>query len=298
MAAIFTFPLSQSLRFVNLNNPEALQNHDNRFADRMKYPNALPYHYTQRFLNTDPLWITFRTNYETFNFYLVGSDNVRNDITGNVQLLTTDSSGRNYYLLPLDLSLLDGCYFIEATGQDVDKPTVTFQSDKFEVTDYLEDTILIEWYGNDSYDDKIHWVDLRQFLRLNGDIEKLSPEQSKSIYDNSDYAPITLKSKPIRLATMYINKVPDWIMEKVNAALSHDEFYVNNVQYNTDELIEVTRLGNTQLQSISITLSQLNFENGEDEEITGGEILQSYLKINDTDYLLINDAGDMLKINN
>ena len=299
MAAIFTLPKSQTLRFVNKNLLTSQQTYDNRFAERLRYPITSPYHFTQKILNSDSLWIQFRTNYSEFKAYIYDSSNTKIDITSNANLIYTDSSGRNYYNLEVSTSALSGCYFIEFIGSDVDKSTFVIQSEIFEVVDYMPDSVLIEWIGNDyAYDDQMHWGSKKQFIRVIGRDRELQVEQSKSVYNNSDYAPVTLKSKPIRNVKIEFELLPYWMVEKINLALNHDYFYCNGVQYNTEDLIEAEAKGNSQLYTASIIATQINFENGEDDEITGGEILQSYLKTNDTDYLLINDSGDRLKINN
>jgi hypothetical protein len=295
--AIFTIPKAQALRFININERSKVQNYDNTFAERLRYAETSPYHYTQKFQKTDTLWVQFRTNYTTVNAYLVDKNNTRINKTGDLIILFTDSSGRSYYNLPIDLTIIEGCYFIEFTGSDIDKSTFTFQSEIFDVVTEVKDSILIEWFGNDAYDDMMHWDGINQSIRVVGRDRNLSPEQSKSIYENTDYAPITLKSKPIRLLQVDINIVPYWVIEKINIALSHDKFYIQNVQYNSEDIIESEVKGDSQMYSATITLTQLNFEDGEDKQITGGVILQSFLKINDTDYLLINDSGDRLKIN-
>lgn len=295
MAAIFTTPKAQALRFIDKNERTNQQTYDNRFADQLKYPHTLPLNFKQRFLNTDPLWCHFRTNYTGITAYLVletESTSTRTDITGDLIEVYEDSSERKYYNLPIDLSGLDGCYFIEFVVSDVDKPLNTIQSELFHVVEEMPNSVLIEWFGNDAYDDKMHWTDLKQFVRIDGSDRNLSPDQSKSIYENSDYAPITLKSKPLRKLELIINKVPYWVIEKINIALNHDDFYCNTVQYNGEDVIEPTILGDTQLYSGTVLVTQLDFENGEDTEISG-EIEQSFIAFNDSgDRMLFNDSGD------
>ena len=300
MAGIFTLPPSQALRFINKNELTDLQNYGNRFAYRLLYPNTLDYNYAQKFLNSDPLWVHFRTNYTSITAYLVEekqSVSIRTDISANLTAVYTDSSDRVYYNLPIDLSALDGCYFIEFQGSDIDKDTFTIQSEVFYIVDSMPRSILIEWFGNYSYNDMMHWVSDKQFVRVDGSDRNFIAGQNKTIYENSNYAPITLKSKSLRQLEIIVDSVPYWVIEKINIALSHDEFYCNSVQYNGEDVIEAERMGDSQMYKGTVTVTQIDFENGEDRQITNGEILQSYLMINDTDYLLINDAGDRLKIN-
>lgn len=296
--AILTTPRSQALRFIDKAKINDVQNYDNRFVHDLVYAKTLPYYYIQQFEQGDNLWVQFRTDIpiELINVNLVDEDN-------NYTLLTetavyTDSSGRTYYNVNVPISGITGCHFVELSSDGgVDVPPFQIQSEAFNISPKLDNSIYIKWFGNDSYDDMMHWTDLHQGIRLVGRDRELIPDQNKTTYDNSDYAPITLKSKPIRRMELEINLAPYWLIEKINLGLSHDNFYVQEVQYNTDAVIEIERLGDILLKKGIVELTQLDFEDGEDSVISG-TAPQSYLKINDTDYLIINDSGDRLKINN
>lgn len=268
MANIFTIPKSNSLRFINHNELTDLQNYDNRFVAYLEYAKTLPYYYVQQFENTDSLWIQFRTNYADFTVNIVDSNN--NKTLQSATLVYTDSDARNYYNVIIDTSSLSGCNYIEIIGSTFGRPYVLFRSEVFNVTDKLDNSIWIEYRGNDfGYNDQIVWPAEYQGLRLIGRDREFIPEQSKTVYDNSDYAPITLKSKPIRKMLLEINNAPYWLIEKINIGLSHDEFYVNGIRYNTDEVISPGKLGDLLTLKATITLTQLDFEDGEDKEITG-----------------------------
>ena len=298
MAAIFTFPRSQTLRFIDLNKQNDVQNLDNRFIKDLQYAKTLPFYYVQQVEQQDNLWVQFRTTYGTKNIYLVGENNVRQELSQT--LLMTDSNGYSYYNVTVPISNKIGCYFIEGTASDVDKPNALIQSEVFNINEEFKNSIKIKWRGNlDGYDDQMDWIshNLYQFVRIDGRDREVQPDQNKTIYDDTDYAPSTLKSKPIRNVSIEVDRAPWWIVEKINIGLSHDNFLCQDVAYNTGDAIESEKLGDTMLYKASIVVTQLNFENGEDEEITG-DIPENYLLINDTDYLLINDSGDRLKINN
>jgi len=299
MAAIFTFPLSQTLRFVNLNDKDEVQNLDNRFIKDLYYAKTLPYYYLQQVEQGDDLWVQFRTTYATKNIYLVGEDNIRVELSQT--LLMTDSNGYSYYNVVVPVSGKTGCYFIEGTASDVDKPNALIQSEVFNISEESKNSIKIKWRGNlYGYDDQMDWIShsLYQFVRIDGRDREVQPEQNKTIYDDTDYAPSTLKSKPIRNVNIEVNKVPWWLIEKINIGLSHDEFLCQNVAYNTDNLIESEKLGDTMLYKASVVVTQLDFENGEDEEISG-DIPIDYIAFNDTgDRMLFNNTGDYAKANN
>lgn len=297
---VFQIPKAQTLRFFDPSKITEVQTADNRSIYEFEYPNTLPYTDVYKHKQSDPLWSQFRTNYSSFSAYLVDENENKIDITGQLTLLFVDLESRSYYNLDIPISDKLGCYYIEYSGSEVGKPAFQRFSDYFEVLEEVPNTLLIEWRGNlNGYDDQMDWVNhsLKQNLRVSASDRDLEADQNKSVYDNSSYAPLTLKSKPIRKMILNINRLHQLLVEKINIALSHDEFYVNNVQYNTDSSPESEILGDTMQYKGTITLTQINFEDGEDEEVTG-IVETAFLKINDTDFLLINDSGDRLKISN
>jgi len=297
--SVLTVPKSQALRFIRKESITDVQSYDNRFVHDLVYAKTLPYFYSQKFIKTDPLWCQYRTDYTNITVNRVDSDNNRTALSPT--LIYTDSSDLRYYNVDISLLSLSGCYFIEIIGDDIDKPLATFQSEYFNVSEELNDSIWIKWRGNlTAYDDMMDWEShsLYQGIRLIGRDRELTPEQNKTIYDNSDYAPVTLKSKPIRNMELEINNAPYWMIEKVNLGLSHDEFFVQEVQYNTSEVLQADKLGDLLTKKATVVLTQVDFEDGEDTEITG-DIPQSFILFNDSgDLMLYNDSGDFTKANN
>ena len=296
--AFITTPRSQSLRFISKNEYLDSQTYDNRFVKDLIYANTLPYYYVQQFIQSDTLWCQFRTDYNDITVNLVNNVNSRVELSKT--LIYTDSSLRNYYEFDVDLSSLSGCYFVEIIGNDFDKPELIKQSEIFSISESIEHSLSIEWFNNNyGYDDQMHWdVGRRQMIRLICMDRELSSDQNKTVYTNAGYYPMTLKSKPLRLLNLIIDKAPFWIIEKINIGLSHDEFYVNGIRYNTDAVIEIEKLGDLLLNKASIQLTQFDFEDGEDKEVTG-QTAQSYILFNNSgDYMLYNDSGDLTKANN
>lgn len=273
-----------------------MQTYDNRFEEDAEYAHTLPFSYCHKKLQSDGLWFQYRTNYSSVSVYIVDEDNNKTLLTSSLQFV--DSSSRKYYNVDINISAITGKYYLECIGSDVGRPTFTFQSETFEVVEEFEDSILIEWFGNNSYNDQIYWTDKKQSIRVEGYDRDLLAEQSKSVYDNTDYAPITLKSKPIRQTEVVVNHAAFWVIERINLGLSHDEFYVQGVQYNTGDVIEAEKLTDSRLYKGKVILTQLDYEDGEDKEIEG-DIEQSYIAYNDLgDRMLYNDLGDYVKANN
>jgi len=299
MANIFTLPRSNSLRFIDAGKLQSVQNYDNRLIVDLYYAKTLPYYWIQQFQTNDLLWFQYRTNYNDILTELIDEAGNRVDLAGSTTLVFTDQSGIEYYNVIVDTSALIGKYRIEINGSSAGRPNFQFFSECFNVSTIVLDSIFIEWFGNDfAYPDQMYWSDFKQGVRVIGRDREFTPEQNKSVYDNSDYAPITLKSKPIRNMLLEINNAPFWMIEKVNIGLSHDEFYVQSVQYNTGDAISQEKLGDLLTAKATIQLTQVDFENGEDKPIDG-EIPDSLELFNAAgDLVLFNNTGDFVKVTN
>lgn len=299
MANIFTLPKSNSLRFINSSENLDVQNYDNRFITDLVYAKTLPYYWVQQFEQTDLIWFQYRTNYNTVLSELVDSSGNRIDLTGSTTLVFTDQEAREYYNVIIDASALSGNYYIEINGSSAGKPSFKFFSECINISEKVNDSIFIEWFGNNfAYNDQMYWSDIKQGVRIIGRDREFTPEQNKTIYENSDYAPTTLKSKPIRNMLLEVYNAPYWMIEKINLGLSHDEFYVQSVQFNTDDVIQQDKLGDLLTAKANIVLTQINFEDGQDKLIEG-DIADSLELFNDAgDLALYNDAGDFVKVTN
>ena len=299
MASIFTTPRSQALRFIDKSKINDVQNYDNRFVYDLQYAKTLPYYYVQQFEQTDSLWLQYRTDYTNsiVTVSLVDENNIKTTLSKSN--IYTDSSSRTYYNVTVPISDKEGCYFIEIESPgDVVSPAFIIQSEVFTVSETVEDSIFVKWFGNEPYDDQMHWTNLNQGIRINGRDRELTPDQNKSVYDDSSYAPLTLKSKPIRKALIEIDTAPYWLIEKINLGLSHTDFYIQDVKYNTDSVVETEQLGDLLIKKATLELTQVDFEDGDDSLISGG-ITQSFILFNDSgDKMLFNDLGDYAKANN
>lgn len=297
---IFTIPRAQTLRFVNQNEIDDVQSYDNRLVFELSYPRMEPYEYSQLIEKTDDLWLQFRTNYNDFQVIISDCDENETDLTSLANLIYTDSSDRNYYYLPIDASVLEGYYQILIIGETPLRADVSFLSEVFYIQETFEDSRKVEWRGNSfSYDDQMHWdgFDNRAFVRSVCLDKKMTPLQSKTTYQNSDYTPINLIAKPNRSVTLEIDSAPFWIVEKINIGLCHDEFYLNEIQYNSEETIEIEEQEDLLKIGGSVELTEIDYENGEDKAISG-EINQSFIAFNDSgDRMLFNDLGDYTKAN-
>jgi hypothetical protein len=153
------------------------------------------------------------------------------------------------------------------------KPINTFRSESFIIVETVKNSTWIECYGNErTYNDAQHWADdLRQGIRVRSRLRDYEFSQSKNVYDSVDYVPETLKSKPNRTILLDIELDNQYILEKINIFLNHDQFWVNGIRYNNDEAVGNTPMGNLLAYKSQIKLIESDYQNGESRELTGEE---------------------------
>jgi hypothetical protein len=301
--AIFDIDLqkSQALRFVNLEREKLPQNYDDRLIKNLVYANTANRDITQVFEQTDYLNIHFRTDYSVYTIIIIDDLGIELDITSNQSLSFTDPLGLKYYNLPISLSSLTKCYFVEIRLNEQNKPINIFKSENFKVSEIVPNSTWIECYGNErTYDDSQHWAnDIRQGIRVISRLRDYEFSQSKNVYDSVDYVPETLKSKPNRTVMLDVDLDNQYILEKINLFLNHDFFWVNGVRYNNDEAVSNTPMGNLLAYKSQIQLIESDYQNGESRELTGEfppvppPELSALLAISDTLTLAINNTNSL-----
>lgn len=220
-----------------------------------------------------------------------------------------DGDEISVYNIPINVSGLNGEYYFKIVGNTPDFPVVDYWSEPFNVQSIHEETSLVKWGGNSTKNDGMWWSispytidsNLYQYLRIESKLWKPSFDAGQNTYDDSDSELTTLRVYPTATHVFSIKKVPWYIYEKLILAVGHDEFYVNGILFNTADDFEIIEYPEQEYVSISIPLREVVYQENSVMPILTGDspvFPDSYLMINDTDYLIINDAGDRLKINN
>jgi len=303
--AIVRFFESNSLKFKRLEDYTSLQNDETRLYFDQLHPGIVRENYFQKHLNTDSLWLQFRTDYDisTVTASLVKDDGTITDITSSIVLISTLDTGLGQYELVYDTTSLSGTYYLKFLFNQALLPLATFQSEWFEVDTAFDYCLKVEWLGeSETYPDGIIWSTVTQKLWVYGRLFSSYFGAKSTVYENASYSLTTLKSQPIKFKKWEIEKIPDWIAEKINIALSHSNFTINNVRYASEErLPESDQIeGGLSLYSYEMKLRQVSYEDyTTDVQLTGTApvFADTYLLTNDTDFYLIN-VGDKIKTNN
>lgn len=223
--------------------------------------------------NGDSVLVQFPTTYSTFTLTLIKTNPyTETNYTGQAQLFTTyedtDGDTVNVYNVPIDVSSLTGEYYFKIVGNTSGFPPVEYWSEPFNVQSRYEETLLIKSGGNSTKNDGMFWSltpytiddDLYQYLRIEAKLWKQSFDPGQNTYDDSDTELTTLRVYPTATHVLSIKKVPWFIYEKLILAIGHDEFWANEILFNTAEDFEITEYPEQAYVSISIPLREVVYQ--------------------------------------
>lgn len=257
--AFVQIPLSNTLRIVRTDNQGSnLQSHDNRLLSQLVYEDYNDKFYAQKINSTDDILIQFGTDYTTITAVVYNLDGtVASDKTASV-VLNTASTTFDIYDLSFTISA-EGYYYLVL---DFDTSTEVYQSEVFQI-DSFDTARMLKIEYNTSDNDGITYNDSQTFvINIEGRLAKYLPGQKKETYTNYNESLVNLNSFPTRGLVLEYGFLPEYMVEKLNLALSHGVFKINNVEYQSEggpdaELMEdgnwITNMykGEVQLQQVT-----------------------------------------------
>lgn len=281
MRALLTFPTSQQLRFINRTEEATTKpSFINRLYNHYIPKGIVHQRYCQLVEQTDPLIIQFRTSYTSFDMNIVKqSGYVKTSYSGQEVEIHSyteeDGTVMKVYNVTIDVTGLTGEYFFTLDTTTGGLPANTFWSEPFDVQAEHEDTMVLRYGGNTGINDKMRWgeesytIDTYQQNRINSRILKPTFGINKSTYNDSDNELTNLNAYPNATDELEIREAPYYIIEKINLALGHDEFYVDDLLYNTDDELDLSMWEKKQMGSGKIPLRRVEYETSQDDELTG-----------------------------
>jgi hypothetical protein len=295
VGGIFQYIGSNSLTFVRDEDRSLKQTDSNRLYGDYEYFNQYLINYAQPYEQTDNLRVQFRTNYKTFSVTLVSESGSEQAL---IPSLVSEETDYNYYDVIVDLSSLDGCYYIKSqANSDYDKVIANFTSNYFNVKEDQPYTELVEWYGNSAYDDGYVWEDDTQELRVRANfIDVISSGEPVTMID-SDNNIALLNYEPSKRKKFQLDLVPDYIALLLNRAIGHDLLIINGETYNIDSVFDFgERLGYSRMYKPSIDLQLRDYENyNKIDELEGElpEIPETSLAFDETSSLAFDETSSL-----
>lgn len=236
MSAILTFSNANPLRMVITSwqnrNPN---DREYQFFNEFSLPGFDSFF--QPFLNTDILTVQFDSSFDLTN--VVALKNYYTDATINTGAAAEIDDRASYKVWEKVISIagLDGLYYVEITGTDADAETFTARSEPLEISPSVCNNVKLEYYNDDTafgidYENSSVQFDMRVpafFNRIDDDAE------TKLFKDSGGNTSI-VSSQGTKMRVLKANQLlPQWIIEKVNIALLHDNVEIDDVAVSADK---------------------------------------------------------------
>lgn len=262
MAFGVQIPKSNTLRMVRTDNQSYnLQNFDNRLLNQMTFEDYNDKFYAQKIAGTDTILLQFATDYTTITAKIYNlSDELVIDKTSSISTIQT---AENFTRHELSFKFAtEGYYYLVL---DFDNKTETYQSEVFQIDGFDKDHLLKLEYNTSENDGILYDNDQSFVIRIEGRMVEGIPGQNKESYNNYNNAPSTLNSFPIIKFNLEYGFVPLYMIEKLNLAIAHEVFKVNDVEYFSEEApdseIVSDSLYVTNMYKGEVKLQQVSYEN-------------------------------------
>lgn len=139
------------------------------------------------------------------------------------------------YQIAIDFSQLQpGKYYAELKYSGLSDPEVVLLSEPFDVQTSWPGTLLFKYKNSENNFSIIFDTGLEFSLRVEGDIKDFSPASNDVIYNDQKVNSTLLMSVPFRTWKLFVGKeagLPDWIIDKINRAMSCDQKQINGAYY-------------------------------------------------------------------
>lgn len=267
--SIFRILQNTPLKFTRLEDWNVLQTENNRQQQDYNFYGKIGYDFIQEFDYTDNLFYQYRTDYENVTISLVNNSGQTTLLPSLVKVYTNDQSplfGEKQYNVDIDLSNLEGRYYIKIDAVDYAKPVLTFTSQKFIVTD--SKLLKLEWFGSTIINDPFVWTK-NISLRIEGEIKKRVAQFDRDTYLDTDGNYEQTYGLPQNGRLLQIRKVPEFMQAILDLAIFHEQFYVNGILFGYEKGWEYEATEGINY-SATLTVFEKDYYNFTiDEELTG-----------------------------
>ena len=253
---------SNSLRFIEKSeilNPSTL---DNKHYNQVDFKNILNSPFCQKYNQDSNLWFQFKTNMG-LDVFLIDSDFNETDITSTVSVVKVDGLTAWRKVKPV-ITNLDGVYKIKCVFSAQDTEDQIWFSEPFEVRENHEGTIKVQYYNTldrYTYIDGIEWEeDEPQEMIIEGEYFKQGFGADKTVQTDTNNRLINTKTYPSRIDVINIYKMSHLMHETFLLASMHYKFFVNGIEYQNQDDIEMEAYEGTALYHGQIELRRVNFE--------------------------------------
>lgn len=214
--------------------------------------------YFQPFLQTDTLTIqwqsSFSTNTATLKNYKTGAT-----VSSPTVTLIATRSTYSVYQTTINISSLDGLYYLECTGS-TGGDTYTAVSEPFEVRPTFCNTVLLNYRNSETaFGVDYNNSDVQFNLRVYAFFHKEADEKEQEVFTDTGNDRSLISSRITQAREFKLSVLtPDWVIKKINIALSHDTVSIDGLDVSGNQaFLPFSQISNKALWSESSTVIQL-----------------------------------------
>ena len=257
-------PLSNTLRMVRTDNQDSLlPNFSNRLLHQEDYNGYHDIPYAQKISSSDNILVQYATDLTpvTAEIYDI-TDTLIIDKSADISLIYTGTTFNIYDLL-FTLAT-EGYYYLKMTFGTGETQQI-WQSEIFQI-DGFDTSKIVKVEYNTSENDGITYLNDETFvIRIEGRIVEYNPGQNKETYTNYNESLVNLNSYPKRGFRLEYGPLPRYMIEKINLALGHEVFKVNDVAYQSDDGADAELIKDgeyvTNIYKGTVQLQEVDYEN-------------------------------------
>lgn len=197
----------------------------------------------------------------------------------------------NYYEFNIDLSTLNGDYYITYEVTDSEFETIEAITEIFNVSEKQEDTVLFKYY-NTVVNQTLYSTGIQYFIRIPIDEQiKYLPKQTKETFD-TDTNSILVEGTHQDALTVTTQRIPTNLAKKISTISINDRVSINDLPVIFSEEIEIEAITGTNLYNVTFELKRSNEVLSNTNTIDGSVILPSGNALN-----IGNDGAGFLLVN-
>lgn len=167
---------------------------------------------------------------------------------------------QNYelYEFSIDLSTLDGDYYLKHISTDDDFETVEDTTEYFNVSEKQERTYKLDYYNSENNETN-YSTGIRNIIRIPYEITlTYSPSDTQDVY-LTDTNAVNIESTFRDFYTLNTENIPLGFVRKIGLAVSNDRLFLEGLSLLKNKEIETERIGATNLYKMQIEFIRSNY---------------------------------------
>ncbi len=191
----------------------------------------------QPFLNTDILTVHFDSSFDATNVVTLKNYYTDGVINTGAAIEIDDRTTYKVWEKAISIVGLDGLYYVEITGTDADLETYTARSEPLSIGPTQCNTVKLEYFNDDvafgiDYENSSLEFDIRIPAYFNRTADAIERE----LFEDSGGNSSLISAKGTRTRVLKASElIPQWLIEKVNIALLHDNVEIDDVAVSSDQ---------------------------------------------------------------